>query len=148
MSLSTTIIKKLEELRSEMLETESAGLETLYLDASRTESAKNLLHYLALRRHDIRQLQDHLTSIGLSSLGRCESHVLSSIDSILRLCARLEPGNAESTGIPVSDGSMKGRSLLTAQTTSLLGKKPDKRCTLWSPCQLKLQLTMISSFSC
>jgi pyruvate kinase len=125
---SSAIIKKLEALRSEMLETETSVLEKLRgLNANRRESAKNLLHYLALRRHDIRQLQDELSSIGLSSLGRCESHVISSIDSILRLFATLEPANSESTVPTPSDGYEKGRLLLSAHTTALLGKKPDKR---------------------
>jgi hypothetical protein len=42
----SAIIKKLEALRSEMLETETTILEKLHgLDPNRMESAKNLLHY-------------------------------------------------------------------------------------------------------
>jgi pyruvate kinase len=33
-------------------------------------SARNLLHYLALRQQDIREVQKRLASLGLSSLGR------------------------------------------------------------------------------
>ena len=33
------------------------------------ESASNLIHYLALRRHDLRILQPRLAALGLSSLG-------------------------------------------------------------------------------
>src|SRR5262245_59862327 len=44
------------------------------LDAERQASAKNLLHYLALRSADIRDLQDELAALGLSSLGRSEAH--------------------------------------------------------------------------
>ena len=36
------------------------------------DSARNLLHYLALRRHDLRPLQLRLAALGLSSLGRAE----------------------------------------------------------------------------
>jgi hypothetical protein len=39
-----------------------------------------LIHYLALRRHDIRRLQEQLAALGLSSLGRMESHVLAGGD--------------------------------------------------------------------
>ena len=37
----------------------------------------NLLHYLGLRNHDLRELQSRLTALGLSSLGRTESSVSS-----------------------------------------------------------------------
>ncbi len=47
--------------------------------------AKNLLHYIALRRHDIRALQGRLAALGLSSLGRSESHVFSNLTAVLRL---------------------------------------------------------------
>jgi pyruvate kinase len=38
-----------------------------------TASDLNLAHYIALRRHDIRELQEQLTANGLSSLGRGEA---------------------------------------------------------------------------
>jgi len=38
-------------------------------------SARNLLHYLALRSHDLRGAQPLLASMGLSWLGRTESYV-------------------------------------------------------------------------
>jgi pyruvate kinase len=45
----------------------------------RRESAKNLVHYVALRHRDLRDLQNELSLRGLSSLGRSESCVLSSL---------------------------------------------------------------------
>jgi pyruvate kinase len=45
----------------------------------RRESARNLVHYVALRHHDLRHLQNQLTQRGLSSLGRSESCVLGSL---------------------------------------------------------------------
>ena len=48
-------------------------------------SARNLLHYVALRQHDIRKLQDQLASQGLSSLGRCESSVMDSVQKVLEI---------------------------------------------------------------
>ena len=44
--------------------------------ASHGESARNLVHYVALRQRDLRDLQEQLSRYGLSSLGRSESHVL------------------------------------------------------------------------
>ncbi|MDR3722447.1 MAG: hypothetical protein P4L00_12665, partial [Candidatus Acidoferrales bacterium] len=71
------LIQQLELLRSEMLSLEAS--ESVPSAAVRPEhraSAANLIHYLALRRHDIRQLQSQLAALGLSSLGRTEPHVI------------------------------------------------------------------------
>ncbi|KAA6434463.1 pyruvate kinase [Rufibacter glacialis] len=46
------------------------------------EGARNLIHYLALRKHDIRVLQMQLSALGLSSLGRAESHVLANLMAV------------------------------------------------------------------
>lgn len=85
---------RLEELRQELLASEgelSAALEEVHPDNCR--SAVNLVHYLALRRHDIRDLQLRLARAGLSSLGRSESHVLVTLDRIIAILAlaRSEP---------------------------------------------------------
>lgn len=53
-----------------------------------TDSARNLAHYLALRHLDLRQLQDRLARVGLSSLGHCESSILTNLDSVIELLRR------------------------------------------------------------
>lgn len=53
------------------------------------ESAQNLAYYVALRRKDIRKLQNRLSQWGLSSLGRLEPKVLQQLDAILIIIARL-----------------------------------------------------------
>lgn len=45
-------------------------------------SAANLAAYLAFRHHDIRDIQDDLGVLGLSSLGRTEAHVRSGIAAV------------------------------------------------------------------
>ena len=52
---------------------------------SMRESAYNLVHYLAMRRHDVRELQDELARLGLSSLGRMEAHVMASLQAVLEV---------------------------------------------------------------
>jgi pyruvate kinase len=47
-------------------------------------SARNLSHYLALRRRDLRPLRQRL-----SMLGRAEAHVLAMIDAVLDLLRRV-----------------------------------------------------------
>jgi len=52
-------------------------------------SARNLADYLALRRQDLLALQADLSALGLSSLGRCESHVMANLDAVAAALARL-----------------------------------------------------------
>ena len=46
-------------------------------------SARNLVHYLAMRQHDLRDLQRDLQVLGLSSLGRLEGRVLPVLNAVL-----------------------------------------------------------------
>lgn len=85
---------------------------------SQRESARNLVHYLALRRRDIRDLQDRLAAVGLSSLGRAEACVGGTLAAVL---AHLLRGDARR---PLGDGGVTlatGRRLLERNTTALLG---------------------------
>ena len=61
----------------------------LVADTSFKQSALNLAHYLALRRHDLRPLQQALVPLGVSSLGRCEAHVLPTLDAVLATLAAI-----------------------------------------------------------
>ncbi|MEZ4416501.1 MAG: pyruvate kinase [Gemmatimonadota bacterium] len=91
-------------------------------------SARNLLHYLALRGRDIRGLQDRLSRAGLSSLGRAESHVLVSLDRVLgmiRLALGLPPLASEAAPV----GFREGPALLATHAAALLGPSPTERST-------------------
>jgi pyruvate kinase len=57
-----------------------------------TLSARHLVHYLAIRQHDIRELQKDLSQIGLSSLSVLEPHVIASLDAVLAVLDRLRSG--------------------------------------------------------
>ena len=83
------LIARLADLRTELLRFESNSSHFLDGLAERhLPSARNLLHYLALRRHDVRDLQDQLAALGLSSLGRAEGCVLATLDSVLEVLQR------------------------------------------------------------
>jgi pyruvate kinase len=91
------------------------------------KSASNLLHYLALRQHDIRLLQDNLAVLGLSSLGRSESHVLNTVDAVLKILSQLA---GLSVDLPVRSeypSFNQGKELLFAHTEALLGPAPAYR---------------------
>ena len=84
------LIHQLDLLRAEMLNLEAKGLtDEADVHPEHRASARNLLHYLALRRHDIRELQEQLAALGLSSLGRTESHVISALHSVMEVLAQL-----------------------------------------------------------
>jgi pyruvate kinase len=77
-------LKELEALRHDLLELEKKSAELLQrVNVRHRDSAINLVHYLGLRRKDIRPLQQRLSELGLSSLGRTESHVLASLKETL-----------------------------------------------------------------
>lgn len=89
------LIPRLERLRRQCLRAERERNAVLRgLPQDMRAPARNLLHYLALRRHDLRELQKELADIGLSRLARSEDHTLASIDAVLdalRALAGLPP---------------------------------------------------------
>ncbi len=90
-------------------------------------SARNLLHYLDFRSLDQRQLQRMLSEQGLSSLGRCESHVLDAIQRVSRQVQRAlhQVPDGFATDDPIT--LEQGQALLSRHTEQLLGAAPDKR---------------------
>jgi pyruvate kinase len=89
-------------------------------------SARNLLHYLALRRHDIRDLQQRLARAGLSSLGRSEPHVLVTLDRVATLLALArgeEPPDTDAEPV----GFREGERILADNADRLLGPAPERR---------------------
>jgi pyruvate kinase len=120
---------ELASLRGDMLQLESTLLKrSLTLHEAHRPSARNLAHYLALRRHDIRKLQSQLARLGLSSLGRTESHVLDAFQAVQVIIAHLldtdvpAPLPAE---VAVDMG--EGAELLKKHTEALLGPAPPGR---------------------
>jgi pyruvate kinase len=120
------VLRKLTAIRADMV-----GGQAMYqarLDKVRSnyiDSAQNLLHYLALRRHDLRPLQLRLAAMGLSSLGRAESHVLATIDAVLAVLHHLahRAWKRPLQKPPVVDFA-HGQRLLTEHTDALLGPAP------------------------
>ncbi len=118
------LVERLLELREAMLELEVSAAERLRsIPADRQPSGRNLLHYVGLRRHDIRELQEQLVPCGLSSLGRCESYVMENVESVLGILS--SQSTHKVTPIPedrIPVGFQRGRELLRQSTTRLLGE--------------------------
>ena len=92
------------------------------------DSAENLLHYIALRSCDLRELQMRLASEGLSSIGRAESHVLSAVDAVLLVLHRAldrewKPEEPQVARVDLESG----RRCLDAHTEAVLGTIPPDR---------------------
>ena len=86
------------------------------------EDAVNLTHYLALRQIDVRTLQRRLGERGLSSLGRCEPHVLATVESV-----RSALDSSVLVPVPASLSFEAGRAALDRNTDALFGPRPPGR---------------------
>jgi len=62
------------------------------VDPRRRLSARNMVHYWALRQRDLRDLQEELARSGLSSLGRSEPHVQATVAAVSRVVSALSGG--------------------------------------------------------
>jgi pyruvate kinase len=118
------LAERLAALRADVLADErrlAARLQAV--DAQQRDSARNLVHYLALRRHDLRSLQDELSRHGLSSLGRAEADVLPALERVLAVLQRLLGAPLLPAPAPRLAGG-GGRRRLAAQAAALFGPPP------------------------
>jgi pyruvate kinase len=122
------LIDELSALRQAMLDHE-ARLEPWIqrVDPAQRASAVNLAHYLAMRRHDLRSVQQRLAALGLSSLGRAETHALANLDKVLGILHRLAdlPWTPRQQDEPA--GFRAGPALLERNAERLLGAAPADR---------------------
>lgn len=88
--------------------------------ASYLPSAENLAHYLALRSHDIRDLQSELVTWGVSTLGRCEPYVLPNLRATQAALSAL----AQAPEWPERTAFAALESRLGAHTRDLFGDAP------------------------
>jgi pyruvate kinase len=98
------------------------------------DSAQNLLHYLAVRQVDARQLQIALAALGLSSLGRMEASTLFTLSTVLFALHRLAGRDWKPAAKPPVDFD-SGQMLLGRHAELLLGLPPASvSCELSSRC--------------
>lgn len=91
-------------------------------------SVRNLLDYLALRKHDLRDLQSRLAALGLSSLGRIESGVLAGLDAVIAILESLAAARGFEPSPDTGGIAFKtGPALLAEHAEHLLGPKPKGR---------------------
>jgi pyruvate kinase len=100
------------------------------VDPNLRDSARNLVHYLSVRRSDIRELQEELSTLGLSSLGRMEAHTHATLEAVLSTLRRLagaQPESARSADDEPAVGFKTGPLILDDHCTRLLGPPPVER---------------------
>ena len=133
------VLRELTAVRADMVAgaaMSQPGLDEVH--SNFRDSARNLLHYLALRRRDLRPLQLRLAAMGLSSLGRAESHVLATVDAVLGVLHLLanrawQPPSQEAAVVDFANGQR----LLAEHTHTLLGSVPAGR-------EVRIMVTMPS----
>jgi len=93
-------------------------------------SARNLACYLALRRHELPSLQLALMRWGLSSLGRCESHVQATLDAVIAtlgaMCER-DPGTLPP--YPDEEAVFNGTQVIAREAELFFGGAKSQRRT-------------------
>ena len=110
----------LEDIRRKMLAAEALRRDALRLVfRSQRKSAANLLHYLALRREDLRDIQHDLHNAGLSSLASSESHALLQVEAVLERLGAAVHHSGKGTRMDYPDAAR----LLGQRATALFGVK-------------------------
>lgn len=89
------------------------------------DSARNLVHYVALRNFDIRDVQGKLGALGLSSLSSCEQHVMTSLLAVRRALDRI--GGIETSIDDPEQPFEPDNSRLRAHAADLLGAGSEGR---------------------
>jgi pyruvate kinase len=132
------LIPSLMMLRAEAVHVEQSFAEEVsQIEPAYRASARNLLHYLGVRQHDIRNLQRDLASLGLSSLGVLEANAMASLNAVLNVLGQLtgrDLGRAPDAPVDFRTGPL----LLRDHTRKLLGAEPNNR-------QVRIMVTMPSA---
>jgi pyruvate kinase len=126
-----TLLEAMQKLRRDVLSTADDLFGTWQPAITRPgvdESVRNLACYLALRRHDLPELQLALMRWGLSSLGRSESRVRANLDAViasLGAICRLEPSALPS--YPDEGAVFRGTQLIAREAAELFGQPKSER---------------------
>ena len=118
------ILAEIDDLRKEIEVKANQRLQKYqchYPSGVFSKSAYNLAHYLAMRQFDLRDLQDRLAQTSLTSLGRAEAAVLTTLDSLIDVLKR-----ATDKRYPLNEQNheicfIRGQQFLNQHTIDLFG---------------------------
>lgn len=132
------LLHELKELQHTLKRLETDSAETLAdVSPGHIPGAINLVHYLGLRRRDMRNVQERLAAVGLSSLGRSESHVLSNLHSITTLLQHALKLPVEPHPLRHNEQALSDSDMLKVNTDSFFGNPPKNR-------QVRIMVTLPS----
>ena len=115
------LARQLEVLRDEMRRRFVESSEVVQgVHPAHRPSASNLIDYLTLRRFDLREVQESLAEWGLSSLGRAEEHVITTLERVIDNL-HLMAGDQSRIWTESAVGFHEGRTTLATNATRLLG---------------------------
>jgi pyruvate kinase len=131
------LLATLNDLRADLLQLEEEFETQLdHIEPTQHASARNLLHYVGLRRKDLRGLQDELARLGLSSLGRAEAQVMANVDAVLAVLRHFSGRTAAINDVAADYLDFDASHALVAERTeALLGPVPSNR-------QVRIMVTM------
>jgi pyruvate kinase len=118
----TALLQVIRELKTLALKSERRHHKWLEkVHPSSRESARNLLHYLAIRTVDLRLVQERLSSLAISSLTHSEGYTFHNLERIEHLLEALT--GEKKFDYPGKDNGLKqSRRLLHQHTNALFGK--------------------------
>ncbi|PPD47611.1 MAG: pyruvate kinase [Methylotenera sp.] len=132
------LLDELAALRDNLVKFEYGFSDNLKkVNSQHQAGAINLIHYLGLRRKDVRPLQERLATAGLSSLGCAESHVLPNLQAIITLLQHALQLTSKDGIASGTANAPSGPSLLQSNAKNLLGKLPAQR-------QVRIMVTLPS----
>ncbi|MDN5205453.1 pyruvate kinase [Fulvivirgaceae bacterium BMA10] len=121
------LIEEIERILDEISEIESTYADSIHqVHPSFQQSARNLIHYRALRTIDITSLQKNLGDLGLSRIARAEPHIMASLQNcryILKALVDDEPLDHKPRNISIR----KAQKILRTHTKDLLGYRSKGR---------------------
>jgi pyruvate kinase len=123
-----SLVAEVSALRERLLAAEIGRAEEIAaVHPMHRRSASNLVHYVELRNHDVRELQTALGMLGVSSLGRSEPYVLATVEAVLTALSGLAglPPAAATAAV----GLDQGLAMLDRNAELLLGAAPAQRST-------------------
>ena len=130
----TQLLSDLQQLRARVIDDQQALLQEWHSwlgEPACPAGIANLAAYISLRRHELRNLQMRLTRLGLSSLGRSESHVLTSLDTVIAVLQTLTGNpNALAELGRLGNVMQTEQKQLPAQAARLFGKAAHQRSTV------------------
>ncbi|MEO1515802.1 MAG: pyruvate kinase [Bacteroidota bacterium] len=123
------IVQKIDELLNilQLAEQEHAD-QLAKVHPRNLDSARNLIHYRALRRQDIRWLQKQLGNLGFTRLARAEAHIMASLWKVRRLLQKLK-GVKKSAKPAAILGAKRGRRQIRTNAKRLFGYRSKGRRT-------------------